>query len=101
MFTFSCLFYFSHKSHSEASDTETAQSKHVGNENLDYLHGQLFVYFKLFVYFSQKSHSEASDTETAQSKDVGNENLDLFTWSAVCLPLAVCLLFSKKTLTGF
>ena len=67
----------------------------------NYLDGQLFIYFQLFVYFSQISCLEDSDTETAQSKDVWNEKLEFLRWSVVCLLSAVCLFFSNKPLRGF
>ena len=89
------------KSHLEASNTKTAQSKDVWYDNLGFLDGQLFVYFHLFVYFSQKSLLQTSNTKTAQNKDVWNENLEILRWSAVSLLSSVCLLFSNKPLRGF
>ena len=47
------------------------------------------------------SRLDAHNAKSAQSKDVKNENLEFLTWSAVCLPSAVCLLFYKKATERF
>ena len=47
-----------------------------GMKILNFIDGQLFVYFQLFAYFFQISHLEASNTKTAQSKDVWIECLE-------------------------
>ena len=71
MFVYFQLFvYFFQISHLEASDTETAQSKDVWNENLEFLRWSVVCLLSAVCLLFQISHLEASDTETAQSKDV-------------------------------
>ena len=47
-----------------------------GMKILNFIDGQLFVYFQLFAYFFQICHLEASNTKTAQNKDVWIECLE-------------------------
>ena len=53
LFVYSQLFiYFSQKSHLDASDHETAQSKDIDNENLDFSTWSAVCLLSAFFYFS-------------------------------------------------
>ena len=77
--------------HLETSDADSAQSKDVWNEKLEFLGVQLIVYFQLIVYKTKISHLETSNADSAQIKDVWNENLEFSMSSADCLLSADCL----------
>ena len=70
--------YISQMSCLEASDTETAQSKDVWNEKLEFLRWSVVCLLSaVCLLFSNKPlRGFCSDTETAQSKDVWNKNLE-------------------------
>ena len=98
-----CLL--SSKSHLEASDHETAQSKDVDNENLDLLTWStvcllsavylLFSKMSLTLAFLKKATWSLLTLKLLKRKDVNNDNLEFVWW------WAVCLLFSNKPLTHF
>ena len=78
-------------SYLETSDADSAQSKDVWNENLEFLMGSAVCLLSADCLLS---HLEASNADSDQSKDVWNENLEFLLSSAVCLLLPVCLLFT-------
>ena len=63
------------QSHLETSNTDSAQSKDVWNENLDILMGSAVCLLSVdSVSKPQMSHLETSNGDSAQSKDFWNEN---------------------------
>ena len=68
---------------------DTAKSKDVWNENLEFLMSSADCLLSTDCLLS---HLETSNADSAKSKDVWNENLEFLMSSAVCFLSADCLL---------
>ena len=80
-------------SHLETSNADSAQSKDVWNENLEFLRSSDDCLLSADCL-------ETSNADSARSKDVWNENLEYLVSSAVCLFSADCLLGQKNISCG-
>ena len=79
------------------SNADSAQSKVVWNENLEFLTSSAVCLLSADCLLS---YLETSNADSAYSKDVWNENLEFLVSSAVCLFSADCLLGQKNISCG-
>ena len=75
-------------SHLETSDADSAQSKDVWNENLEFLVSSADCLLLADCLLSHLETSKSCNADNAQSKYVWNEYVEFLISSSVCLLLA-------------